>query len=223
MKPIDMNTWARREIYGFFLPVSDPFYAVTFPLDVTNLCAYKRARGISFYMALCWLCAKAMNDVENFRYVSRGGAVYLHDERIPSFTDMRPGSDRFYYVTPPLIDDLDEYCRAAKAYSAAQDSFIDASLETDALIYISCIPQLAVVSQTFAHNFSDPGELENNIPRVSWGKYTQCGGRVTLNVTAEVNHRFVDGIHVARFADGLQRRIDLLRPETADALPPARK
>ena len=153
--------------------------------------------------------------MENFRYTSRNGVVYLHDERIPSFTDMRPGSDLFYYVTPPLLNDLDEYCKAAKAYSAAQRSFIDASLETDALIYVSCVPNLAVASQTFPHNFSDPGELENNIPRVSWGKYAESNGRLTLNMTVEVNHRFVDGIHVARFADELQRRIDRLSADSA--------
>lgn len=210
MKAIDMKTWSRRKIYGFFLPVSDPFYVTSFPLDVTNLCSYKKAHGISFYYALCHLCAQAVNCVENFRYTSRGGQVFLLDERIPSFTDMRPGSDLFYYVTPPFCADLDTYCKSAKAYSAAQTAFIDTSLETDALIYISCLPELYATAQTFVHNFSDPNELENNIPRISWGKYIEINGRQTLNVSVEVNHRFVDGIHVSRFAAELQRQIDAL-------------
>ena len=210
MKTIDLKTWDRREIYEFFLPLSNPFYVTAFPVDVTNLYAYKQTHGISFYYALCWLCAEAVNSVENFRYTSRGGQVLLHDERIPSFTDMRPGSELFYYVTPPFCGDLDGYCKTAKAYSAAQMAFIDTSLETDALIYISCLPSLYVTAQTFVHNFSDPGELENNIPRISWGKYAEVNGRRTLNMSVEVNHRFVDGIHVSRFAAELQRRIDAL-------------
>lgn len=210
MKTVDMNSWARRDIYNFFLPMSDPFFSTVFSLDVTQLYAYKKAHGISFYYALCWLCAKTMNGIENFRYTSRDGAVLLHDERIPSFTDMRPDSELFYYVTPPFCDDLDRYCKAAKEHSAAQTVFLDGSTETDALIYLSCTPGLAVIAQSTVHNFADPHETENNIPRISWGKYTEHGGRRTLNVSLEVNHRFIDGIHVSRFAAELQRRIDTL-------------
>ena len=210
MKAIDMKTWNRREIYEFFLPLSNPFHTITFPVDVTNLYNYKKARGISFYYALCHLCAQAVNSIENFRYTSRGGQVFLLDARIPSFTDMRPGSDLFYYVTPPFCADLDDYCKSAESYSAAQTTFIEASLETDALIYFTCLPELYMTALTLPHNFSDPGELENNIPRISWGKYVEINGRRTLNLTVECNHRFIDGIHVSRFAAELQRRIDAL-------------
>ena len=212
MKIVDIKSWDRREIYEFFLPMSDPFYSTSFVLDVTKLYAYKKAHGVSFYYALCRLCAKAMNGIENFRYTSRGGEVLLLDERIPSFTDRHPGSELFYYVTPPLLDDLDAYCRNAKAVSAAQTVFIDKTTETDALIYLSAIPELAVTAQTVPHNFNDPSEVENNIPRVCWGKYTQQCGRLTLTMTVEANHRFVDGLHVARFANGLQRLVNGLQP-----------
>ena len=216
MKRIEINTWERREIYEFFRPVSNPFYTTSFPLDVTALYTYKKAHGISFYYALCWLCAQAVNSVENFRYTSRDGEVFLHDERIPSFTDMRPGSELFYYVTPPFCGDLDAYCIAARECSAAQNVFLDTSLETDALIYCTCLPNLAITAQTCIHNFSDPNEVENNIPRLNWGKYVEIDGRKTLNLSVEVNHRFVDGIHVSRFAAALQRKIDALAFETAE-------
>ena len=208
MEALDKKTWARKEIYAFFEPLSDPFYVTSFPVDVTKLYAYKKARGVSFYYALCWLSAKAMNSIENFRYTMRNGELFLHDERIPSFTDIRPGSDLFYYVTPPFSDDLDTYCRKAKETSEAQTVFVDLSLETDALIYVSCLPELAMTGQSFIHNFSDPGEVENNIPRISWGKYEERDGKLWLTVNLEVNHRFVDGVHVSRFAKDLQARID---------------
>ena len=32
---VDFALWPRREIYEFFAPMSDPFYSLTFPLDVT--------------------------------------------------------------------------------------------------------------------------------------------------------------------------------------------
>ena len=52
MQKIDRSTWPRAEKFGFFSAVSQPFYSVTFRVDVTNLHAYTKQRGLSFYYAL---------------------------------------------------------------------------------------------------------------------------------------------------------------------------
>ena len=90
MHKIDMTTWPRTELFRFFSGVSQPFYSVTFRVDVTNLHAYTKARGISFYYALGYLVTDAVNSVVNFRYTIRDGEVWLLDKRIPSLTDLRP-------------------------------------------------------------------------------------------------------------------------------------
>ena len=51
MQKIDLSTWPRAELFRFFSGVSQPFYSVTFRVDVTNLHAYAKAHGISFYYA----------------------------------------------------------------------------------------------------------------------------------------------------------------------------
>lgn len=101
MHKIDMNTWPRAELFRFFSGVSQPFYSVTFRVDVTNLHAYTKARGISFYYALGYLVTDAVNSVVNFRYTIRNGEVWLLDKRIPSLTDLKPGSEQFHIVTLP--------------------------------------------------------------------------------------------------------------------------
>ena len=73
MQKIDLAVWPRAELFRFFSTVSDPFYSVTFRVDVTNLHAYTKAHGISFYYALCYLATDAVNAVENFRYTIRDG------------------------------------------------------------------------------------------------------------------------------------------------------
>lgn len=55
MHKIDMTTWPRTELFRFFSGVSQPFYSVTFRVDVTNLHAYAKAHGIFFYYALGYL------------------------------------------------------------------------------------------------------------------------------------------------------------------------
>ena len=59
MQKIDLAVWPRAELFRFFSTVSDPFYSVTFRVDVTNLHAYTKAHGISFYYALCYLATDA--------------------------------------------------------------------------------------------------------------------------------------------------------------------
>ena len=138
MHKIDMTTWPRAELFRFFSGVSQPFYSVTFRVDVTNLHAYTKARGISFYYALGYLVTDAVNSVVNFRYTIRDGEVWLLDKRIPSLTDLKPGSEQFHIVTLPKTGTLDEFCCAAKAKSAAQKSFLDQDCETDALLAQFC-------------------------------------------------------------------------------------
>ena len=140
MQKIDLAVWPRAELFRFFSTVSDPFYSVTFRVDVTNLHAYTKAHSISFYYALCYLATDAVNAVENFRYTIRDGEVFLLDGRIPSFTDLKPDSEQFHIVTLPKTGTLDGFCHAAKAKSDAQQSFLDQSGELDDLIYFSCVP-----------------------------------------------------------------------------------
>lgn len=206
MQKIDLAVWPRAELFRFFSTVSDPFYSVTFRVDVTNLHAYTKAHGISFYYALCYLATDAVNAVENFRYTIRDGEVFLLDGRIPSFTDLKPDSEQFHIVTLPKTSTLDGFCHAAKAKSDAQQSFLDQDCETDALIYISTTPWFDLTSCTNERDF----DKDDAIPRITWGKFVPENGRETLGMSLEVSHRFIDGYHLGQFYQKLQRAINTL-------------
>ena len=140
MQWIDQNTWPRAEHFALFSGVSNPFYSTTFRVDVTNLYEYTKARGISFYYSLIYLVSHAINQVENFRYVLEEGKVGLLERRIPSFTDMKKGSDLFHIVTMACEGTMEEFCRAAREKSMTQVGLLDQSAEMNQLIYISCLP-----------------------------------------------------------------------------------
>jgi len=207
MQKIDLAVWPRAELFRFFSAVSQPFYSVTFRVDVTNLHAYARAHGVSFYYALGYLVTDAVNAVENFRYTIRSGEVWLLDERVPSFTDLKPGSQQFHIVTLPKEGDLDNFCRTTRAKSEAQQTFLDQSGELDDLIYFSCTPWFDLTGCTNERDFDN----DDNIPRITWGKYVPADGRETLGMCLEVNHRFVDGWHLGQFYQHLQQAIDALK------------
>lgn len=208
IKKIDMNTWDRKEIYDFFSKVSHPFYMVSFALDVTNLKAFTKKHNCSFYYSLIFLCTKAMSCVENFQYICKGNDVYLIDEREPSFTDRKANSDLFHIVSIPLDKDILSFCKSAKEVSERQDFFIDITKEGSHLAYFTCMPSLQLTAMTNEFDILAPDFSKDSVPRISWGKYIEKNGRLELTISLEVNHRFIDGVHIEKFSSNLNKMIE---------------
>lgn len=206
-KKLDRESWPRRELFDFFSAVSHPFYSVTFKLDVTNLYSFTKKNSVSFYYALTYLVTKALNSVESFRYALVDGEPVLLSERIPSFTDLHDGSESFHIVTMPCTGDIVRFCREAKRRSLAQTRLIDPEQEGDNLIFVSCLPWIELTSLTNERNF----DRDDSVPRVAWGKYRDEDGRKTLGFSMELNHRFVDGVHIGKFSEKLTELINELK------------
>ncbi len=198
------EAWPRREVFDFFSRISDPFFSVAFRLDVTRLYEFCKERGLSFYYALVYLSTQAVNETEAFSYALRGGELVKLPARRPSFTDLKSGAEAFHIVTMACEGTIEDFCRAAREKSAAQTAFIDMSEESDELIFLSCLPWLDLTALTNERDF-DPDDA---IPRLAWGKYAERDGRRELGYSVEVNHRFIDGLHIGRFAERLQALID---------------
>lgn len=207
MKQIDLAAWPRREIYDLFSACDHPFYSATIELDVTNLKRYSKESGLSFYYGLSYLITEAMESVEAFRIRIRDGNLELADELIPSCTDLMPGSDCFVIVALPKDGDMASFCARAKQLARTQKTLFDPKMESrDDLIYFSCLPWFTLTGFVTERNL----DVNDCIPRVTWGKYQMREGRCILNVTVEVNHRTVDGVHLGRFYEALTKRIESL-------------
>ena len=175
---IDQSTWPRKEIFDFFSGVSNPFYAVTFRQDVTELYSICKRKRLSFYYALIYMCCKALSDVPAFGLRIRGKHVVALEEQVPSFTDLKKGSELFYIVTMPCRGTLTEFCAAAKKISSAQNFFLDAAGQGDDLVYFSCLPWVDITAVTNERDLLSPTARDDSIPRICWGKYTVENGRV---------------------------------------------
>ena len=202
---VDRAAWPRRELFDFFSPMSQPFFSVTFRQDVTRLYQFTKENRLSFYHSLVYLCTQAVNRVEAFRYALRGEDLVLFDRRNPSFTDLKPGAEQFRIVTLPMEEDIRAFCAAARAKSAAQTTFLDQEDSLD-LIYFTCLPWVELTALTNERAF-DPDDA---VPRIAWGKYAQEGERKVLHISLELNHRFVDGLHVGRLHQELTKLIEAL-------------
>ena len=197
----------RKEIYDLFSACDHPFYSLSFELDVTNLYRHTHESGLSFYYSLCWLITRAMEQVEAFRMRIRGEEIVVVDELVPSCTDLMPGSDTFVIVTLPHGGDMADFCRQAREKAAGQMYLFDREMEKlDTLVYFSCLPWFPVTGFVTERNL----EIDDSIPRVTWGKYRKEGETVTLNITLDLNHRLIDGVHIGKLYQMLQKMIELL-------------
>lgn len=206
METVDLASWPRREIFEFFSPISNPFYALSFRLDVTKLRAFTKARGLSFYHSLIWLCTRAMERVEAFSYAIAGDKVVRLTSRRPSFTHLPKDSEQFQIVTLPCEGSLEDFCAAAKEKAESQEFFIDLKDEGIDMIFFSCLPWLDVTGLTNERN----QDADDAVPRIAWGKYVEENGRWTLGMSLEVNHRFIDGLHIGLFVKELEKSMEEL-------------
>lgn len=202
---VDWASWPRRELYEFEARMSQPFFSVTFRQDVTGLYRFTRENRLSFYRSMVYLCTQAINRIEAFHYAVRDGELLRFDRRAPSFTDLHPGSEHFHIVTLPCEGTIQDFCAAAKAASGAQTTLLSGE-DTPDLIFFSCLPWVEITSVTNNRDF-DP---EDSVPRVIWGKYANEGDRKILHIALELNHRYVDGLHVGRFHQELTALIEAL-------------
>lgn len=208
MEKINLENWNRKEIYTHFSYGSNPFYMVTFKVDVTNLYEFVKKCHLSFYYSMIYFCTKAMNQVENFKYTIINEEIYLLDERLPSFTDMKKGSELFHIVTMPKVKDIYEFNKIAKQLNENQTCFIDYEKESHNLIYVSSLPWVNLTAITNEMDVTNPKLKDDCVPRISWGKYEQIGDKKMIHVSLEVNHRFIDGYHIGEFVKKLEKEIN---------------
>ncbi|MHB1483074.1 MAG: CatA-like O-acetyltransferase [Saccharofermentanales bacterium] len=205
MKTIDLNDWDRTTLYLFFKRMDFPQYNICTNIDITNFYKKTKEQGISFYYAMVYAAMNALNQVENFKYRIHGDQVVLYDTIHPSFTDMSKGSEMFKMVNVDMKDSITEFVENASKKSKEQTDFISPEEEKrDDMAYITCLPWVTFTQLTHTMSLNK----EDAVPRLSWGKYFDADGKRLLPFSVQAHHSFVDGIHIGRYIDALQKYLD---------------
>ena len=205
MKEINIDTWNRKQHYKHFIALSNPFYSVTVPVDVTNAYQKSKASGKSFFVRYLHDCMKAINETENMRYRIRDNRVYDVEEVHASATIMR--EDKTFGFSWISFDN--DFNAFHKSFVAEKDRIqtnheLYPPINGDNCIHCSAMPWINFTSQ------KEPvsGNLES-IPELSFSKVVTTNGRMNMNVAISVNHALVDGYHISLFLDRFQHHLDL--------------
>lgn len=204
-KPVDLETWNRKEAFEFFKDYEDPFFNVTVNIDATRLHQLCSAYGLSFAAACVFYSQKSVNSIREFRIrLIEGKPVEF--ERVEATQTVLQDDESFTFCYLGFNEDLKEFC--AEAAAAVEDYKAKRTFDVESdrldLVYYSVIPWISFTSFKHASKLNP----DQTIPRIVFGKYVRAEPHILLPVSVEVNHRIVDGIHVGKYVEAFQKNLN---------------
>jgi len=197
-----IETWPRKNAFNFYKDFDDPYFNTTINIDVTNALNASKAKSESFFLKCIYLSLKAANEIENFR-------MRISGDRVKLYKSINGGSTLFYddesfgfcyydFVesSSKFIEESDKRIQAAK-----REKSFDPSNTKEDLLYFSSLPWVQFTSIKHAQD----RRINNSIPRISFGKYFKDKDRILMPYNVEVNHALMDGFHMGKFLDLLQK------------------
>lgn len=203
MQFIDVSTWERAMHCEIFKNSVQPQYCVTFDIDVTNFLSKIRKRGYSFTFSFVYAVTKCANEIEAFRCRFVDGRPAVFETINTSFTYLKKNTELFKVVNVPMQDNIEDYVALAKKTEENQTAYFTGPMEND-IYQFSPFPWVS-----YTHiSHTESGKKYNATPLFDWGKFYEKDGKTYMPFSVQVHHSFVDGIHIGRLADKLQRYLD---------------
>lgn len=197
---IDLETWDRRATFQFFKGFTEPLHGICVRVDCTETFQFAKEHRISVSFAIMHRCLVASHRIENFRTRIDGDSVWLYDRIDGGSAVGRPnGTIGFAYQA--FDEDIREFVRTANLELERVRSRDDIQRSQELnFIRFSVLPWLDFTSLSHARDFTH----NDSIPRITWGKISEAGGRRTMPISIHVHHALADGLHVAQFVERLQ-------------------
>ena len=205
---IKLEDHPRRDHFRYFTSLPNPHVGVTVNVEVTELAAACRQADASFYLCVMHAVALAADEVPQLRQRIHPDGILQYEQCPTSHIELLE-DETYCYCTLHHHRPLKEYLQTAEnaRRAARAKASIEEDEDVDSMYFVSCLPWLHYT------DFVQPTGNDSN-PRFSWGKYEEDHhGRLMMPVTVLAHHAMVDGIHLAKFYEGLNRQIGLLAGE----------
>ena len=207
-KYLDIENWARRDLFEFFRGYEKPHFNICTRIDVTRLLNLLRDRpGVSVSLAYLYFALRVANEIEPFHYRLKDGKVIVVDVINGGTTVLLP-NESFSYAYFDYQENFEKFVLGGtQSIERVQAEGLLKPTMRDDLIYFTVLPWVSFTS--FAHART-PGRGES-VPRIAFGKFTNESERTALPISVEVHHALMDGLHVGRYLTRLEEM--LMHPE----------
>lgn len=202
---LELTDWYRRSTFEFFRDYEDPFFNMTAQVDVTKLDRICSLEGLSFALSALYFSQETANSIEEFRIRMVDGNPVIFD-RVEATQTILLDDESFGFCYFPWRKDLWAFNATGRESVKRYKQLATFDVETDRLdlIYYSVIPWVSFTSFKHARRFDNT----RTVPRIVFGKKYEVAGKILMPVSVEANHILMDGIHVGRYFEGLQKRLD---------------
>ena len=194
---LDVESWARRDLFNFFVNYDQPYFNICTQVDITKLLEHLRNHeDVSVSLAFHYAALRAANEIEPFRYRLRDGKVIVHDV-IHGGTIVLLPNESFNFAYFDYHQDFGRFMAEAQAsVNQSQSGKVPFNPDPgDDRIHFTVLPWVSFTSFAHARDFKQ----RDSIPKIAFGKFTKQGERTTLPLSVEVHHALMDGLHVGRF------------------------
>ena len=203
---IAFEDFYRRESVEFFKGFVNPSVGVTCMVDGSKCLQRAKALNEKFFHHYLYAILRAVNEIEEMHYrFSRAGDIVRYD-RIDVITPIKlPGQDHFTTMKFAYAPVREEFIAAInlaidEAKNLSSFGVEDALNEFD-VVLLSATPNLPFTSLTCTQRHSNG----NDYPLLNVG---QMGADGRMPLAISVHHAFVDGEHLAKFYQLVQKYLD---------------
>lgn len=205
---IDLSSWNRREHFEFFNSFEEPYFGLTFELDVTRAKPFCKKQGIPFFLYYHFLSTKVVNQIDALRLRIEEEQVVRYDVIHATTTIMREDKTfSFSYI--PFQDDLEQFIRDGLAEIERIQATTGIGMEGDParldVIHYSTIPWVPFKGLTHARAFS----YRDSAPKISFGKLIQQEDQWNMPVSIFSHHALVDGYDIGLYYESFQQLLNI--------------
>lgn len=207
MRTIEFTSPHQRRHFEFFRSMNHPHFSLCANVEIGGWLDMARRRGLKITPSIVHLLARVANEIPQLRRRIREDRAVEHDIVHPTFSVATDVSDAFSFCHVEYSPDLEDFVQRATA--AMEEMRTNPIFEDepgrDDYLFMSPLPWVSFTSVQHAMQYHP----HDSVPRISWGKFSESGGRTMMPLSLQAHHALVDGVHVGKFFQRVEEIVAL--------------
>ena len=204
-REVNPKDTSRASAYELWMGAPNPMVTFFKTLDVTSLIKISKKKHMKFNMLLDFCIGKAAVSVKEF-YILPVGEKLIKYDCIAVNTIVKNKTGEVSSCDISYTDNLEEFNQDYLKYTIqVVETCQDRDLSNDSMV----IGTSAIIDTEIDGAVGMNSGIFNN-PFIIWGRYRRKLFRYYLPISFQFHHTQMDGAHVGRFLENLQREINRL-------------
>ncbi len=204
-KEINIQNWKRKDIFMLFKNYDDPYFNITFEVDVSHLYRQCRYKKISFFLASLYFSTKAANVIEGFKLRFKEEKVICYD-KVDLGSTILLENQTFTFCYFDFVNDFSVFHNNGRKKIENIKSTISFEPKDDKfdIIHYSVIPWIPLTAFKHARNLN---KLDA-VPKIVFGKVNEAFNKKMMPVSVELHHALADGWDAGQYYELFQKELN---------------